>query len=1007
MATPNFDSPINNPFGIGGLGGNSGFDPTFVDIDGDGDLDLFIGYNKPNLPSNVLFLENTGTAAAPSFAAPVANPFGLVDIPYVGIDIGTFTTPSFADIDGDGDFDLFVGDRFSGNLTFFRNDGTQAAPSFAAPTTNPFGLSTVKPNQAPSIQPSFVDIDGDGDLDAFVGESYGSIFFLQNTGTKTAPSFAAPIANPFGLRDSDPTSFTGAYASPTFADVDGDGDFDALVGEINGNLFFFQNTGTKTAPSFAAPVANPFGLSNVGFFANPTLADVDGDGDLDAFVSDYSRIKFFENTANDPSLSVAAGNNAAEPSTPGSFSLSLSKAAPAGGLTVAYTLSGTATNGTDYTTLPGIVTFAAGATTATVTVAPIADTLVEGNETVILTLLDRSRYTLGATTTATITLSDPLNQPPTAVNDAVSTNEDTPITINVLANDTDPNGDVLSLSSFTDPANGTVTRNENGTPANLTDDQLVYTPNANYNGSDSFSYVISDGKGGTATATVNLTVNSVNDAASISGTATGAVTEDLNVVSGNLSAIGNLTVADVDTGENKFKTTVASADGNLGSLSITEAGTWNYSVANSAVQSLGASVTKNETFTVQSFDGTASQDITVTITGVNDAATITGTATGAVTEDLNVISSNLSATGSLTVADVDAGENQFKTTIASASGNLGSLTIAEGGDWNYSVANSAVQYLGAGVIKTETFTVQSVDGTASQDITVKINGLNDAPVAGNDSLTATQFIPTTIAVSTLLANDSDVDTGDALKITGVSNAVGGTAVLLNNFTPANPADDFIVFVPTSRGTGSFKYTLSDGKGGTTLGSVNLLIGSSQFGGNGKDTLNGNDGPDFLDGGNSKDTLDGGKGNDTLIGGNGDDLLLGGLGNDQLIGGNGSDTLIGGGGVNRFVIFSLAESQLSNFDRITDLQIGTDFIDGSNAVSAANLAELGAVTALTQTGISAVLTNNSFVANRAATFSFGSRTFLALNNGTAGFQNTSDAVIEITGFSGSLTNLAIV
>ncbi|MFN6560807.1 MAG: bluetail domain-containing putative surface protein [Nostoc sp. ChiSLP01] len=63
--------------------------------------------------------------------------------------------------------------------------------------------------------------------------------------------------------------------------------------------------------------------------------------------------------------------------------------------------------------------------------------------------------------------------------------------------------------------------------------------------------------------------------------------------------------------------------------------------------------------------------------------------------------------------------------------------------------------------------------------------------------------------------------------------------------------------------------------------------------------------------------------------------------------------------------------------------------------------------LTQTGISAVLTNTSFVANGAATFSFGSRTFLALNNSTAGFQSTSDAVIEITRFGGSLTNLAIV
>ncbi|MGF1933493.1 MAG: VCBS domain-containing protein [Nostoc sp. ChiQUE02] len=993
MATPNFNAPITDPFGLTNLQnlplrGYSN-DPIFVDIDNDGDLDAFVGYDVNSQPVNVQFYRNTGTAAAPSFAAPVANPFGLANIPYVVGTIGTNTSPAFADIDGDGDLDLFVGDRYAG-ITFFQNTGTASAPSFAAQTLNPFGLRDVGDYNKPAL----VDIDGDGDLDAFVGNNVGNTLFFQNTGTASAPSFAAPVTNPFGLRDVNPSPFTYDYASPTFADIDGDGDFDAFVGDFDGNTFFFQNTGTASAPSFAAPVTNPFGLSNVRFGSNPTFADINGDGDLDAFVGTLFDIQFFENTANDPSLSVAPGSNAAEPNTPGSFTLTLSKAAPTGGLTVSYTLSGTATNGTDYTTLPGTVTFAAGATTATIIVAPIADNLVEGNETVILTLVDRSGYTLGTTTTATITLADPPNQPPTAVNDTANTNEDTAVTINVLANDTDPDGNPRSLDSFTNPTNGTVTRNDNGTPTNLTDDQLVYTPNANYNGNDSFTYTINDGKGGTATATVALTINSVNDAASISGTATGAVTEDLNVVSSNLSATGSLTVADVDTGEDKFKTTVASADGNLGSLNITEAGAWKYSVANSAVQSLGASVTKNEAFTVQSFDGTASQNIVVTITGVNDAATITGTATAGVTEDATT--PNLTATGNLTVNDVDTGENKFKTAVTSASGNLGSLSITDAGAFTYTVANSAVQFLGAGATKNETFTVQSVDGTASQNITITITGVNDAPVAGTDSLTATQYIPKIIAVSTLLANDSDVDTGDVLKITGVSNAVGGSAVLFNNFTPTNAADDFITFLSTQSGTGSFKYTLTDGKGGTTLGNVNLLIGSSQLGGNGKDSLNGNDGPDLLDGGNGNDTLNGGKGNDTLIGGNSNDLLVGGEGGDLLIGGNSTDTFR----------FALTDSLLSNFDRITDLKIGTDVIDGPNVVSAANLAELGVVTALTQTGISAVLTSSSFVANRAATFSFGSRTFVALNNNTAGFQSTSDAVIEITGFSGSLTSLAI-
>ncbi len=99
------------------------------------------------------------------------------------------------------------------------------------------------------------------------------------------------------------------------------------------------------------------------------------------------------------------------------------------------------------------------------------------------------------------------------------------------------------------------------------------------------------------------------------------------------------------------------------------------------------------------------------------------------------------------------------------------------------------------------------------------------------------------------------------------------------------------------------------------------------------------------------------------------------------------------------------------DRTLNLAIGTDAIDSTVAVTAGNLRELGTVSALTQAGVSAFLTTSDFVANGAATFTFGTgtgaRTFLALNDGNAGFSGTADAVIEITGFSGALTSLAVV
>ena len=96
----------------------------------------------------------------------------------------------------------------------------------------------------------------------------------------------------------------------------------------------------------------------------------------------------------------------------------------------------------------------------------------------------------------------------------------------------------------------------------------------------------------------------------------------------------------------------------------------------------------------------------------------------------------------------------------------------------------------------------------------------------------------------------------------------------------------------------------------------------------------------------------------------------------------------------------------------DFNIGTDFINGPTAVTAANINKLGAVSALDATSISALLTSTSFLANRAATFSYAdlsgiSRSFIALNDASAGFSASTDAIVEITGYTGSLNNLQIV
>ncbi|MDZ8054512.1 MAG: SdiA-regulated domain-containing protein [Aulosira sp. ZfuVER01] len=106
-----------------------------------------------------------------------------------------------------------------------------------------------------------------------------------------------------------------------------------------------------------------------------------------------------------------------------------------------------------------------------------------------------------ATANFTLTVND-VNEAPIAKNDSATTTDIKPVTINVLANDSDPDSDPLSISSFTNPNGGTVVKNQDNT--------FTYTPDIGFSGSDSFAYTASDGKGGTGTATVNLTINRVS-----------------------------------------------------------------------------------------------------------------------------------------------------------------------------------------------------------------------------------------------------------------------------------------------------------------------------------------------------------------------------------------------------------------------------------------------------------------------------------------------------------------
>jgi VCBS repeat-containing protein len=206
-----------------------------------------------------------------------------------------------------------------------------------------------------------------------------------------------------------------------------------------------------------------------------------------------------------------------------------------------------------------------------------------------------------------------------AIADTYATNEDTPFTIGasgVLENDIDFDGDLLTAILVSDVTHGTLAFNDDGS--------FIYTPDANYSGSDSFTYKANDGNLDSTAATVTITIDAVNDSAVITGAKTGSVTED-----SQLTATGQLTVVDPDTGEASFQ--AATIAGAYGSLVLSAEGAWTYTLDNTnlSVQALTSTQTLPDTLQVLSADGTTAS-INITINGADDlsANVVTGTGRG-------------------------------------------------------------------------------------------------------------------------------------------------------------------------------------------------------------------------------------------------------------------------------------------------------------------------------------------------------------------------------------------
>ncbi len=395
----------------------------------------------------------------------------------------------------------------------------------------------------------------------------------------------------------------------------------------------------------------------------------------------------------------------------------------------------------------------------------------------------------GGTDTAkvTVTVGDD-NTAPDAIDDAVTAEEGVKKVIDVLGNDTDPENDNLTITAVS-----TVNLPEHGTTVITADGKISYTPEDGFTGTESFDYTISDGNGGTDTATVIVNVVSGNSAPD-------AIDDSASTVSGDkvvIDALGN----DTDP-ENDALTITSVATPANGSAVITADGKISYTPNDD--------FTGTEVFEYTISDGNGGTDTAKVTVTVGDDNTAPDAVDDAVTAEEGV-KKVIDVLGN----DTDP-ENDNLTIIAVSTVNLplhGTTVITADGKISYTPD--------AGFTGIESFDYTISDGNGGTDtatVIVNVVSGNSAPDAVDDSAST---VSGSKVVINALGNDTDPE-NDTLTITNVATPAHGTAVITT--------EGKISYTPNANfiGTEVFEYTISDGNGGTDTAKVTVIVGDDNI-----------------------------------------------------------------------------------------------------------------------------------------------------------------------------------
>ena len=403
-----------------------------------------------------------------------------------------------------------------------------------------------------------------------------------------------------------------------------------------------------------------------------------------------------------------------------------------------------------------------------------------GTDTFVYNLISYPSVTAeGWTDEATVTITvTPVNDAPVAEDIDVTTPEDTAIDITLIGTDVD--GDTLTYEIVSQPTNGTAT---------IVDEVVTYTPNANFNGTDSFTYKVNDGTVDSNIATVTITVTPVNDAPvaqNVDATTPEDTAVDVTLVGTDIDG-DTLTYAVVDQPTN-------------GTLTI---------VGNVATYTPNANWHGTDSFTYKVNDDTLDSNIatvTITVTPVNDAPVAVDDGYSTAYETALTV-----AAPGVLANDSDV-ENSPLTAVLVAGPAHGTVTLNANGSFTYTPA--------AGFSGTDSFTYKANDGELDSNVaTVSIvvaASTNNPPVAVNDTYTTAFGVTLTVPVPGVLGNDTDAD-NDPLTAIKVSDPAHGNLTF--------NANGSFTYVPnaTFSGIDTFTYKANDGENDSNVATVSILV----------------------------------------------------------------------------------------------------------------------------------------------------------------------------------------